>query len=454
MAAISSQGWNMSSIDKVLIVAEHASLKFGGEASLPWHYFTRLRARGIETWLVVHERTREELTSLAPDAVDHMHFIKDTWLNILMWKLGRHVPDQIANITVGYISRIATQMAARRITRELVHKLGIQVVHQPIPVSPREPSLIVNVGAPVVIGPMNGNMSYPPGVHPKGRTSGWGDVMFKLGRRLSDGMHLLMRGKREAALLLAANERTRAVLPTNIGGSTAMLVENGIDVELWTQRSYADDLPGKPVRFVYLGRLVDWKAADLLLLAFGRVKSRELVELDIVGDGPMRSTLEAVVQAMDLVGRVRFLGFLPQRECARVLQQSDVFVMPSIHECGGAVVLEAMAVGLPVIATKWGGPDDYLDDDCGVLVPPTSRDDIVAGFAEAMQRLSDDVNLRRRLGEAGRAKALRHFDWDDKITQIIQLYAVAIKNQITAAEDEDVNSNEREKQIILNVGGK
>ncbi|KAB1111486.1 glycosyltransferase family 4 protein [Neorhizobium galegae] len=444
----------MSSINKVLIVAEHASLKFGGEASLPWHYFTRLRARGIETWLVVHERTREELTSHAPDAVDHMHFIKDTWLNILMWRLGQLLPDQLANITVGYISRVATQMTARRITRELVHKLGIQVVHQPIPVSPREPSLIVNVGAPVVIGPMNGNMSYPPGVHPKGRTSGTGDLLFKLGRRLSDVMHLLMRGKREAALLLAANERTRAVLPANIGGTVAMLVENGIDAELWTRRNHADDRPGKPVRFVYLGRLVDWKAADLLLMALRRVKSRERVELDIVGDGPMRSKLEAIVEAMDLVGRVRFHGFLPQRECAGVLQQSDVFVMPSLHECGGAVVLEAMAVGLPVIATKWGGPDDYLDDDCGVLVQPTSRDNIIAGFAEAMQRLSDDVDLRRSLGEAGRAKALTHFDWDDKITQIIQFYAVAIQNHVKAAEDNDVNSDKREKQMALIVGGK
>ncbi|CAN7486977.1 glycosyltransferase family 4 protein [Neorhizobium sp. LjRoot104] len=444
----------MSSIDKVLIVAEHASLKFGGEASLPWHYFTRLRARGIETWLVAHERTRDELTSHAPDAVSHMHFISDTWLNILMWKLGQRLPDSLANISVGYISRVATQMTARRITRELVHKLGIQVVHQPIPVSPREPSLIVNVGAPVVIGPMNGNMSYPPGVHPKGRTSGWGDFLFKVGRRLSDGMHLLMRGKREAALLLAANERTRAVLPTNIGGTAAMLVENGIDAELWTPRSYAEDPSGKPVRFVYLGRLVDWKAADLLLMALGRVKSREPVELDIVGDGPMRGKLEALVEAMGLADRVRFLGFLPQRDCARVLQQSDVFVMPSIHECGGAVVLEAMAVGLPVIATKWGGPEDYLDDECGVLVPPTSRDDIVAGFAEAMQRLSDDVNLRRGLGKAGRAKVLRHFDWDDKITHIIQLYAVAIKNRMTTAEDDDVNPDERAGQVVLNVGGK
>ena len=147
---------------RVLIVSEHASAKFGGEACLPLHYFRILRRRGVEAWLVVHERTRPELVELLPGEVDRMHFIPDTRVNVMAWKLGRFLPDRIGAMTFGWASRLDTQAAARRLVRRLVAEHGVDVVHQPIPVSPREPSLMHGVGAAVVIGPMNGGMSYPP----------------------------------------------------------------------------------------------------------------------------------------------------------------------------------------------------------------------------------------------------------------------------------------------------
>jgi glycosyltransferase involved in cell wall biosynthesis len=98
-----------------------------------------------------------------------------------------------------------------------------------------------------------------------------------------------------------------------------------------------------------------------------------------------------------------------------------------LFESGGAVVLEAMAMGLPVIATAWGGPLDYLDDSCGVLVAPQSREALVAGFANAIMMLADSPDLRYRLGEAGYQKAKRYFDWEKKIDRILELYDLALK---------------------------
>ncbi len=139
----------------------------------------------------------------------------------------------------------------------------------------------------------------------------------------------------------------------------------------------------------------------------------------------MRQPWESVADRLGLKSIVTFSGFMSQQDCAERLKNADVLVLPSLFECGGAVVLEAMAVGLPVIATAWGGPVDYLDETCGILVAPDSREALVAGFAAAMKTLAQSPQLRTKMGEAGYARARQHFDWERKIDQILELYRLA-----------------------------
>jgi len=107
-------------------------------------------------------------------------------------------------------------------------------------------------------------------------------------------------------------------------------------------------------------------------------------------------------------------------------------------------VLEAMAAGVPVIATAWGGPLDYLDASCGILIEPTSRDDLVAGFAAAIGQLASQPERRAAMGQAGRNRALRNFDWDDKISRMLVLYeAVAAGRPITDADVEPIRPADR-----------
>src|SRR5205085_7085741 len=110
---------------------------------------------------------------------------------------------------------------------------------------------------------------------------------------------------------------------------------------------------------VYVGRLVDWKRVDLLIHACAKLSGRLNFNLDVVGDGPLRAALEEQVRHSSLTGHVRFHGRLPQATAADTLRKADALVLPSMRECGGAVVLEAMASGVPVIAANWGGPADY-----------------------------------------------------------------------------------------------
>ena len=412
-----------SAYPRILIVCEHTSARFGGEAILPLHYFRLLRRKGVDVHLVTHARTRIELLGLLPAEAGRMHFVRDTLFNKIAWKCSRFLPDQISYFTIGYLSRVSTQLAARRIARRLVAEYSIDVVHQPIPVSPREPSLLHGMKAPVVIGPMNGNMTYPPAFTRKGR---WKilDHIIGMSRLASHVLNRLIPGKIRAAVLLVANQRTRMALPAGTLGEVIALVENGVDLRVWFPADRTIPADTRHItRFVFAGRLVDWKAVDLLLEAIAQIHTD--IRLDIIGDGPMKISLENQAQVLGIGHRIRFHGWLPQGEAASLLREADALVLPSVYECGGAVVLEAMATGLPVIATDWGGPADYLDPSCGILVAPSSREALIRGLAEAMERLHLHPELRKTMGESGRRKVEAEYNWDAKVDRMLAIYRQA-----------------------------
>ncbi len=414
----------------VLIATEHASARFGGEAALPLHYFRVMRARGIDVRMITHARVRDELSSSFPDDADRIFYIEDARLHRLMWRLGRFLPGRLSYITTGFVSRVSTQLAQRRLARQLVARHRIDVVHQPMPVSPREPSLLHGLGAPVVIGPLNGNMEFPAAF----RTTSEKRMAFieKIARSFTETLNALMPGKRRAAAIMVANERTRRALPGKLRGEVLQIPENGVDLDLWQERAPSPEAqpPRVTTQMIFMGRLISLKAVDLLLIAFERARAQAPMSLTVLGDGEEGPALRALARKLGIAadapgqpGTVFFAGWKTQAECARQLRDADVLLLPSLRECGGAVVLEAMACRLPVIATAWGGPLDYLDATTGILVPPTSRDDFIAGLTDAMVRLSQSPELRRRLGDAARARIEAEFDWERKMDAILALYS-------------------------------
>jgi glycosyltransferase involved in cell wall biosynthesis len=247
-----------------------------------------------------------------------------------------------------------------------------------------------------------------------------------LARSVASVLNFAFPGKRRARLLLVANARTRKALPRGIRSCVVDLVENGVDFTVW-HRSEIRTAHSGQLRLIFVGRLVDWKAIEIVFEAIAQLGRDPRLSLEIIGDGPMRPVWEKLAQDMGLNAIVKFSGWMNQENCARRLDSADVLVLPSLFECGGAVVLEAMAMGLPVIATAWGGPIDYLDNTCGILVAPHSRADLVAGFAAAIAMLASSSELRLQLGEAGYRRAKLYFDWEKKIDRILELYELALE---------------------------
>lgn len=449
---------------KILIVAEHASLKFGGEAALPLHYFRTMRKRNVEAWLIVHERTREELETLFPQHRDRIYYITDTFIHRFLFWCGKFLPQRLGYFTFGLLMRLITQIMQRRIAKQVIQEQEIDIIHQPIPVSPKEPSMMFDLGVPVVIGPMNGGMSYPDGFR---QMNSIVSNSIKIGRIFANFVNQLIPGKLKATTLLVANQRTKEALPEGVRGKVIEFIENGVDLSVWRLKSqskqdfapkreslspltheemfalqsdmgqslsssetnieYAEPIAQRATKFVFIGRLVHWKAVDILMLAFERVCKKALVELEIIGEGVKREALELQAKELGLIESsdrelVHFTGWLSQAECAEKLQLADILVLPSLLECGGAVVLEAMTMGLPVIATNWGGPADYIDESCGILVEPKSRDFLIDNLANAMLKMAESSELRPKMGRAGRQRISDYFDWEVKLDRMLEIY--------------------------------
>ncbi len=173
--------------------------------------------------------------------------------------------------------------------------------------------------------------------------------------------------------------------------------------------------------FVCVARFAPQKAHDVLLKSFAQVLERAPnARLLLVGDDPFgdgRRKAEAIARALGLDGRAVFAGI--RRDVPALMAMSDVFVMCSLWEGLGLVFLEAMATGLPVLATRVSAvPEVVIEGETGLLVAPSDVDDL----ARAMHRLANDAELRAQLGAGGKKRVRSVFDVERMIEETLAVY--------------------------------
>lgn len=195
------------------------------------------------------------------------------------------------------------------------------------------------------------------------------------------------------------------------------VVQNGVDTEFFQPRS-GEQSQGPPV-LLCVARLVPDKDHDTLLAAFAHLADRHPdAELWLVGNGPRRPALEHKVQDLGLSGQVKFLP--TTQDVRQLYRQADIFVLSSVAEALPNVILEAMAAGLPVVATRVGGvPEAVASGETGLLVAP--RD--VAALAGALERLLDEPQTRLAMGRRGRERAVAEFSFDAMVRRHEELWA-------------------------------
>ncbi|MEM3433325.1 MAG: glycosyltransferase [Candidatus Methanomethyliaceae archaeon] len=167
------------------------------------------------------------------------------------------------------------------------------------------------------------------------------------------------------------------------------VVPNVVDTSLFFPRI---DKPNEDnqKRLLFVGLLDSShiKGVPYLLQALAQLRQdRDDWHLDIVGDGPARAEYERMVADLSLGNKITFHGLKTKSEVAEFMRQADLFVLPSLFETFSVITAEALATGIPVLATRCGGPEEFVTDKLGLLVPPGDADALCQGLAFLLNHL-------------------------------------------------------------------
>ena len=223
-------------------------------------------------------------------------------------------------------------------------------------------------------------------------------------------------GRADRVVMLFASQRDEAVRRWRIDREKVFVIPNGTDPAVFDTPQREAPRLDLDRYCLFVGSLVPRKSPDLLLDAIADLDDVACV---FAGDGPMRAKLERRAAELGVSDRVRFLGAIRPHELGAVYHGAEMLVVPAVSEASPLVAVEAMACGLPVVASRISGlPSLVKDWDTGFLVKPGD----VGQLAMAMTFLWWDDELRARMGRNGRHLVLRDFVWDAVARRYLDVY--------------------------------
>ncbi|MEZ4272504.1 MAG: glycosyltransferase [Myxococcota bacterium] len=300
------------------------------------------------------------------------------------------------------------------------------LVHRVTPVSPGVPSPIAQhcarIGRPFILGPINGGVPWPKGFEEERRKEGeWLGHLRGVYRAFPH----YRSTRRHAAALIVGSAVAWREMPRSYHPKTFYMPENAVDPAQFSVPTIAYEKKPLPVAFV--GRLIACKGVAMLLEAAAPLLKAGQITLDIIGDGPEKESLQRMASQHGVNTSVRLEGWVPHTELAARLAQSAVFAFPSIREFGGAVVMEAMMLGLVPVVVDYGGPTEVVSEDTGFRVPLTQREDVIVGLRRVFEKLvampSADVEA---MGKRCRQRIIDNFSLTAKAQKTARIYQWAL----------------------------
>ncbi len=430
---------------KVLLIIEQCNPAWNSVPLEGYHLYAGI-SRFIDATLVTHERNREEMEKVHPDA--DIIYLKDSAVVSAIEKIGLRLSLFKGQIiwplrnAFTYPVYWGFNRAVYSLFKDAIGRGDYDLVHSITPMMPRYPVKTVKActETPFILGPVNGGVPFPDGFKELGRKEySYFNFLRAVGRAIIPGYHETYK---EADHVLAGSSYTlgliKELFPQRTNDSTELFYENGItssfvrsDEDVAQNKMPTEASVDNKVKLLYVGRLVPYKGADMILDALDRLDAsvKEKIHLTIVGKGSEEESLKNQVTQLKLDECVHFTGYVEQWQTLEYYQNSDVFCFPSVREFGGAVVLEAMANALPCIVVDNGGIGEYVTEKTGFKISPVSREFVVKKLAIYIAKLVEDHILRQDMSYEALQRA-KEFTWDVKTQKIVdEIYPKVLKKE-------------------------
>ncbi len=421
---------------KVLLIAEAANPEWVSVPLVGWSLATALRAVA-DVHIVTQVRNRDAFLRAGLvegsdfSATDTEAFARPMWKLAEKLRMGEGkgwtMVQALNALSYPFFERLVWKRFGASITGG-----SYDLVHRVTPLSPTIASPLAarcaRVGMPFVLGPLNGGVPWPKGFEAERRAEREWLSYVRAAYKLLPG-----RGKtlKFADAIIAGSRHTASEIPRRYRDKTIYIPENGIDPARFN--TVADPSSDGPLRAAFVGRLVPYKGADMLLDAGCDLMREGRLKIDIIGDGPMASDLAIQARMLRVSDGVTFHGWQPHEAVQTILSDAHVLSFPSIREFGGGVVLEAMALGVVPMIVDYAGPGELVGPETGIKLPCTSREGIVDAFRKALTALCHDRTALPAMAEAGRARVQGDFLWSQKARQVAQVYDWVLSGREGAA---------------------
>lgn len=325
----------------------------------------------------------------------------------------------MTNMAMKFIPNIVFEKKAYKQLKNRINMGEFSFAARIAPVSPTIPSVFHRkIKIPFFIGPLNGSLPWPREFHTEIKKEG--EIILKL-RSLYKILPYSSQSLSKSKKILYAFDHVLK----DINQPKEKLIkydELGVTSEfiLKTEnRKYKTDT----LNYIFVGRLVPYKNADVAIKAFHQSKAIENGStLEIIGDGPERKYLEDLVEKLKISDSVIFTGWLNQDSIKERLVNSDVFLFPTIREVGGNVILEAMGCGLVCVVPNYGGPSELVNNNNGVKVKLTNKENLINDYTHEINKLEENKEIIEKIGTKAYLFVKENYTWKAKSKRLHTIY--------------------------------
>ena len=420
-----------SKLPHVLLAAYDCAPNKGSVSKIGWQWYSHL-VQKVPVTLVTHIRNREDLLEVgAPLSDSKIIFIDTEWFARPVCSVAEKIfpmAEHAKTLLCSPDFYIYDWVAVRKL--KALRQTGVQwdIVHLVTPVSPVAATRLHVLKRPVVLGPWNGGLKSP---------SEFSDIMKEEASWLYPIRHLgylidfITGTTRHASAILTATTATVQSIPARYHSRCRHLLENGVDLKLFTPTPWSA-LPSntQTLQIIFVGRFQPFKGIPMLLEAIALLKNKFPIHLTIVSEGPLREQWENQAKHLQINELITWYGQALSAEVAEQIQKAHVLCLPSVRESGGGVLLEAMACARPVIALKYGGPAEIIDDKIGCAIPieggPTA---VIASLVDCISGIFKEPEVWQQKGIVARQRTEQLYGWETKIENALALYQELLQTQ-------------------------